>query len=118
MTRKHFIPANYPYGGFVYLKRKDMLTPGAQEEVITEPVDVPGTNWQLHLVDNKNDSYHHFDLDWSRMSESGRIPVMLSAADTAELAGLTLHLEIRNDTLVSDLYTVPEDLFIFVPNNI
>ena len=52
------------------------------------------------------------------MTAEGLVAIELTAEQTLALEGQTLHLEVRNDAGTSDLITLPDELFYFVPNNL
>lgn len=112
----HNIPANYPWTAVIYLGRKT-----AQQTswtTITDPSDIPGEGWALHLVGDGNRSAFRWPIDWTEMDENGCIAVSLTASQTQSLRGRILKLVVRFNDMPSDLVDVPEDHFYFVPNNI
>ncbi len=94
-----------------------MATPGSEYTDITDPDEIPSHNWALCWVGADNDPVIVTPIDWSSMTDRGYVHIMLTAEQTLEHAGERLHLEVRNDGDITDLLTLPEDVFYFVPND-
>ena len=117
MARKQYnIPAGYAWHAFVKIGR---AVPGSTDyEDITDPADVPSDNWVLCFVGPDMIPAVTIPLDWSTMTAEGLVAIDLTAEQTLALAGQRLHLEVRNDAGTSDLMSLPDELFYFVPNNL
>ena len=111
----HIIPAGYAYS-FVAKLSKAALNSTSYTD-ITDPSEIPATDWALCFVNTSGSALLTIPLDWSQMSNEGHIIVTLSAEQTLALSGKRLHLEVRNSATTSDLTDSPEDYFYFVPNN-
>lgn len=110
------IPAGYAWHAFVKIGR---AVPGSTDyEDITDPADVPSDNWVLCFVGPDMIPAVTIPVDWSKMTAEGFVAIELTAEQTLELAGQRLHLEVRNSDGTSDLMTLPDDTFYFVPNDL
>lgn len=112
----HNIPAGFPYNFTVKLSKAEAGS--TTYEDITNPASIPSSDWRLCFVDANNNAALALPLDWEQMDGSGLLLLSLTAGQTLELAGKRLRLEVRNNAGTSDLLDAPEDVFVFVPNNL
>lgn len=115
MQRKTYnIPAGYPWHAFVKIGRA--ASGSSDYEDITDPTQIPSSNWALCFVGPDMIPAVTIPLEWEQMTAEGFVAIELTAEQTLALAGQRLHLEVRNDAGTSDLVTLPEETFYIVPN--
>ena len=110
------ITAGFAWHAFVKIAKAE--SGSSDYEDITDSAEVPSTNWALVFVGPDYIPALTIPLDWSTMTAEGLVAIELTAEQTLALEGQTLHLEVRNDAGTSDLITLPDELFYFVPNNL
>ena len=108
------IPAGYPWHAFVKLSKA--AAGSSTYTDITDPAEVPSDNWAICWVGSDNEPAIVTPIDWSQMTAEGFVPIALTAEQTLAHAGERFHLEVRNDAGTSDLVTLPDETFYFVPN--
>lgn len=118
IKKKYNISAGFPYRCSVKIARAQVGSMPETYTDISDPSMIPSEGWALCFCDNSNNAVLSVPLDWSQMDAQGYLPLELTAAQTLQLAGRRLHLEVRNAAGTSDLMDCPDALFYFVPNNL
>lgn len=110
------ISAGFPHSFTVKISRAAIDS--EQYADITDPSDVPASDWALCFVDSSNKPQLSVPIDWTMMDENGLLLITLTADQTLAHAGRKLRLEVRNSAGTSDLMDEPGRIVYFVPNNL